>query len=79
MLFLFVMLDRGCAKGTLKFIFGGLIILKLLLHAQYVIRYGDLSNFLGDYLSCITILRSLLIIEESGRFLIGLHNVIGNL
>ena len=81
MLLLFMLLDWGCAKRTLKFIFGGLrlISLKLLLDAQDVIRYGDLSNALGDHLSCITILRSLLIIVDRRSFLIGLHNVIGGL
>jgi hypothetical protein len=80
MLVLFMLLDWGRAKGTLKFIFGRLIGLKLFLDGQDVIRYDDLSYALGDRVSRIPISRrSLLIIGDRWSFQIGLHNVIGNI
>ena len=64
------------------FIFAGLRILGLLLflHAQDIIRNGNLSYPLGYHLSRIIIIsRGLLIIVSCSRFLIWLHIVIGNL
>ena len=63
------------------FIFGGLRLLGLLLflHAQDIIRNGNLSYPLGYHLSRIIISRGLLIIVNCSRSLIWLHIVIGNL
>jgi hypothetical protein len=79
MLVLFMLLDWGRAKGTLKFIFGRLIGLKLFLDAQDVIRYEDLSYALGDHLSGIIFSRRSLLIIGNRSFLIGLLDIIGNL
>jgi hypothetical protein len=77
-----MLLDRGCTKRFLMFIFGGLRLLGLFLflHAQDIIRNGNLSYLVGYHLSRIIIIsRGLLIIVNCSRFLIWLHIVIGNL
>ena len=63
------------------FFFGGLRLLglQLFLHAQDIIRNGNLSYPVGNQLSRIIFLRGLLIIVSNICFLIWLHIVIGNL